>query len=491
MAQAEIVILPNNKYVQINMDDESLRKKLDKLLSYKEPGIEFSPAYQRFGWNGVNHLLNKKGQFPIGLLDMTKKFLQENQVTFEVMDRRTVVETAEPIDISRRLVELKKQPRYYQIDAVKAAINHRQGIIKSCTGSGKTLISAIIVAAINKPTNIYVVGLDLLGQFHSLFTKIFKEEIGYVGNGVCEIRRINIVSLWTAAKSLSPKKKIKVSDDDDDKEKFNESDAGKIQEMIKSAKVVLFDECHSASTESFKKIYSSINPEYIYGLSGTPHKGEETDLLIKALLGNIIVDIPASELIEKGFLVKPLIKFFQTPKMYIENRTYAGIYKEYVVENPVRNRMVVSSTQKLVEGGFQTLVLFRQISHGKKLLEMLRKEGVEAEMLSGNDKLEKREEIKERLLSGKLNCIVASSIFDIGVDISSLNALVLASPNKSLVRALQRIGRVIRPFPGKTEVRVVDFWDDVMYLKNHSKRRYQIYSQESGFEVHMPKGIKV
>jgi superfamily II DNA or RNA helicase len=491
MAQAEIVILPNNKYAQINFEDETLLKKLDKLLSYKEPGIEFSPQYQRFGWNGVNHLLNKKGQFPIGLLDMTKRFLEESQVSFEVTDRRPVVESAEPLDISKRLVELKKQPRYYQIAAVKAAINHRQGIIKSCTGSGKTLISAIIVAAINKPTNIYVVGLDLLQQFHDLFSEIFEEEIGYIGNGVCEIRRINIVSLWTAAKSLAPKKKIKVSDDDDYKEKFNASDSAKIQAMIKSAKIIIFDECHGASTESFKKIYSTINPEYIYGMSGTPHKMEETDLLIKALLGDIIVDIPASELIDKGFLIKPVIKFFEVPKEYIENRTYTAIYKEYVVENLRRNKMVVSSTQKLVENGFQTLVLFRQIAHGKKLLEMLRKEGVEVEMLSGKDKLERREEIKARLLSGELRCVISSSIYDTGVDISSLNALVLASPNKSLVRALQRIGRVIRIHPGKTEVRVVDFWDNAMYLKNHSKRRYQIYCQEKGFEVHIPKGIKV
>ena len=38
------------------------------------------------------------------------------------------------------------------------------------------------------------------------------------------------------------------------------------------------------------------------------------------------------------------------------------IYKEYIVENAVRNKMVVSCTKKLVENKFQTLVLFRQIS---------------------------------------------------------------------------------------------------------------------------------
>lgn len=491
MVQAEIIIV-NNKFAQVNSDDESLLRKIDKLLSYKEPGVEFTPAYQRHGWNGIIHLMNKKRHFPLGLVKLLSDYLDENKITYEVIDRRQAIIMNDPLDISKRLVKIKKVPRYYQIAAAKAALENRQGIIKACTGSGKTLMAAIITAAINKPTNIYVVGLDLLQQFHNLFSEIFDEEIGYVGNGVCEIKRINIVSLWTASKALAPNKKVKVSDDDEDqKEKFNESDTAAIQRMIKAGKVVMFDECHGASTESFKKLYSFMEHEYIYGMSGTPHRLEATDLLIKALLGDIIIDIPASELIEKGFLVKPIIKFFEVPKEYIQNRTYTAIYKEYVVDNVRRNNMVVSFSKKLVEGGFQTLILFRQISHGKKLLDMLRKQGLTVEMLSGNDKLERREEIKERLLSGELRCVISSSIYDTGVDISSLNALVLASPNKSLVRALQRIGRVIRTHPGKTEVRVIDFWDQAMYLKNHSRRRYDIYSQEKGFEVYLPKGVKL
>lgn len=488
---AQIALLPDRKYAQINLQDEALLRKLNKLLSYREPGSEFSPQARNFGWSGIINLMNKKCQFPLGLLDMVKLFLVENGYTFDIIDRQLIVESAQPIDISGRLVDLKKIPRYYQIEAAKKAIEHNRGILKLTTGAGKSLLAAIITAELNKPTNIFVIGLDLLSQFHSLFSEIFDEEIGYIGNGVCEIRRINIISLWTAAKSIDPAKKIKIEDDEDgSKEKFNDSDASKILEAIKKAKVIMFDECHSASTESFKKLYSKINPEYLYGLSGTPFKMEATDILIKGLLGNIIVDIKASELIEKGYLVKPVIKFFQVPKMHIENKTYVGVYKEYVVENKVRNDIIVSSTKKLVDAGYQTLVLFRQIAHGKNLLEMLKSQGINAEMLSGNDKLEKRENVKERLLSGQLNCIVASSVFDIGVDISSLNALVLASPNKSLIRALQRIGRVIRSHPGKKDVRVVDFWDEALYLKSHSKRRYNIYKQEDGFEVILPKGIK-
>jgi superfamily II DNA or RNA helicase/intein/homing endonuclease len=355
-----------------------------------------------------------------------------------------------------------------------------------------TLMLAILTAALNKPTIILVIGLDLLQQMHSLFSKVFDEEIGYIGNGVCEIRRINIVSLWTASRALGLKNKI-IEDDDLDKEKFNESDADQIQELLKTTKVLAIDECHISSTESVKKLYRAINPEYLYGFSGTPHRDDETDIVIRGFLGEVIVNISASELIEKGYLIRPSIKFFDVPKKYLEADNYPGVYKEYVIENETRNEMIVSSTQKLVGAGYQTLVLFRYLNHGQKLFEMLQDRGINCAILNGRDKLEKREEIKQQLLDGKLDCILASVVYDCGVDIASLNGLVLAGGGKSSVRTLQRIGRVIRisPTTNKRDVKVVDFIDNAKYLKGHSKKRAKIYRQEKGFEVLVPNGIKL
>jgi hypothetical protein len=63
---AQIALLPNNKYAQINLKNEVLLKKLNRLLSYREPGSEFSPQARNFGWNGIIHLMNKKNQFLLG-----------------------------------------------------------------------------------------------------------------------------------------------------------------------------------------------------------------------------------------------------------------------------------------------------------------------------------------------------------------------------------------------------------------------------------------
>lgn len=112
---------------------------------------------------------------------------------------------------------------------------------------------------------------------------------------------------------------------------------------------------------------------------------------------------------------------------------------------------------------------------------------MECEMLYGDDSLARREEIKEQLKNKELNVVLASTIFDQGVDAPSLSALVLAGSGKSLVRSIQRIGRILRKYEGKKNVAVIDFYDQERYLKQHSKRRYEIYSQEPGFEVIWPK----
>ena len=84
---------------------------------------------------------------------------------------------------------------------------------------------------------------------------------------------------------------------------------------------------------------------------------------------------------------------------------------------------------------------------------------------------------------GKHRCVIASSIFDEGVDVRPLSALILAGAGKSQTRALQRIGRVIRAYEGKKDAIVIDFFDDSKYLRKHSQARRKIYRTEPKFEI--------
>lgn len=263
-----------------------------------------------------------------------------------------------------------------------------------------------------------------------------------------------------------------------DKDKYDD-----IKEMLTKIKVHIFDECHACACDSVQIIADNIKPEHIYGMSASPWRDDNSDLLIECILGHKIVNISASDLIEKNYLVKPIIKFEKVPKYKAKlARNYQTVYKSYVVENEIRNDLIVKSTEKLVNLGYKTLVLFNSIKHGQILHELI-SQNVPCVLLSGKDNMEKRNQAKEDIETGKIKVILASRIFDVGVDLPCLSGLVLAGGGKSSVRALQRIGRVIRPYTNKKNAAIIDFYDDTHYLKEHSKERKNIYESEPGFVV--------
>lgn len=486
----KIVILDNKK-CRITLSDPVLFKKLHNFLSFKPAGIEYSPYYQNSNWNGVTYLLSKNGSFSLGLLTKVENFLYVNGVVAKKEDRRLPVFPAKEIDLSNKLVQLNMVPRYYQNDIVKVAIANRKGIVRACTGSGKTLATALISAVLNKPTIIYVIGLDLLKQFHDLFSSLFDEPIGYIGDGICQIERINIATIWTIGSALRvDKKKIILDDENDDEEKIDDSQYEKITKLLETTKVHIFDESHVITTDTIKAIHKIIDPEYIYGFSGTPFRSDNTDLLIHSILGEQIINVNASQLIIDGYLAQPIIKFVDVPKMKIDTSNYQSVYKNYIVENEVRNKLIVKNTQMLLDKKYTPLVLFKQIRHGEILLEMMQGAGIKCEMLYGNDSLDKRTEIKQKLIDKEIDVILSSTIFDIGLDLPILSGLVLCGGGKSNIRSLQRVGRVIRIIPGKKHAAIIDFHDNIKYLKKHSRIRCDTYLSEEGFKVIKCLGMK-
>lgn len=482
----KIVIL-NNKKCQIITDDLQLLQKLKKFLSFKAAGVEYTPAYKN-GWNGITYLLSKTNKFDLGLFNKVKIFLEDQKNNFIIEDLRSIKTINKPIDISEKLKKINMIPRDHQLRILKATDTFERGIVRAATGSGKTLATALITAKINKPTIIYVIGLDLLQQFHELFSKIFDEKIGWIGNGICDPQRITIASIWTIGKALSVNNIL--DEEDDLEEKDNPQNYEKIRSCLSQTKLHIFDESHIVTCSTILEIYKNIDPEYIYGFSGTPFRDDNSDLLINGILGEQIVNVSASELIEKKLLAMPIIKFYSVPKKDGLSNQYQSVYKEYIVENEIRNNLIINVVKEMLLKEYTPLVLFKQIKHGNIISDLLLKEGIKFEMLQGNDSLEKRNIVKKKLIDKEINVILASTIFDIGVDLPELSALVLCGGGKSSIRSLQRIGRVIRLYNNKKYAAIADFYDQARFLKSHSMKRFEVYSSENGFKVIKSKEMK-
>ena len=473
-------------------DNEETLGALDNELSFKLIGAEFSQAYKGYTndlgefvtWDGKRHMLSPSGKFPVGLLPRVMDFYAAKRIYPTIIDERPPIEKSTPIDIINNLRAIGKEARPYQESAAKAAVDTDRGIIRLATGGGKTLIAALITAKLGKPTIIYVIGKDLLYQLQDFFSKIFNEPIGIIGDGKCEIRNINIATVWSVGQSLGLKNNITLDDDGEPEKKIDPDKFRKIKEMLLNSSVHIMDECHLAACDTVQVISRNIKAEYVYGMSASPWRDDGADMLIEAFLGRKIVDVSARELIKQGYLVPPNIRFVAPAPYPFKSGKYPSIYSKYIVENDQRNSMILKATKSMVEQGFVPLVLFHTIKHGDVLFDQMQNT-VPTGLLSGKDSAKQREKIKDELESGKIKCLVASKIFDIGVDLPILSGLVIAGAGKSSVRALQRIGRVIRPYKGKKMSAIIDFADQAPYLSQHSEIRREIY--ESEFDVTWPK----
>lgn len=489
---AKLIIIGNSSKITDESDVEFLLK-LDKHLSFYVIGAEHTQAFKGYigadgkftKWNGFKKLLTPNLTFATGLVERVKDFYIKHNKELEIVDNRKPKSTGTSIDITANLKKMNMVPHEYQQHVADIIDGYERGIVKLATGGGKSLIAALISAKLGKTTMVYVIGKDLLYQFHSLFSKIFNEEIGIIGDGNCELRNINIVSVWTIGQAMGIKRGDILLDDSDSEKNISNDKYADVLKLMKETKVHIIDECHMAACDTIQKIYKFSNPEHLYGLSGSPWRDDGADLLIESVLGKYIINIPATYLIERGYLAKPMIMFVKVPHMKC-SRNYMQVYKEYISESVIRNGLVLKYTKILVEKGYKTLVLFSSINHGKLLYELISPH-IKCAILDGADDAKTRNKVKRDLETGKIDCILASKIFDLGVDIPSLSGLVVACGGKSTVRALQRIGRVIRKFPGKEQAAIVDFADDAVFLKKHSEIRCKVYCSEEGFDVKWPK----
>lgn len=276
---------------------------------------------------------------------------------------------------------------------------------------------------------------------------------------------------------------------------------------------IVVSNCHHLPANTMNEVAKkSKNAYYRIGVSATPWRDGGDDLLIEAILAKRRLEnsINASMLIDLGFLV-PCTIYFIPIKQTFPGSNYHTLYKKAIVENKERNNIIVKIAHKMLEKQQKTtLILIQQVAHGellqKKLLELIPEESFfvkvqdpksgkwqlvrvkNVEFLSGQDDAIKRKAVIEATKEKKVKILIGSTIADEGLDISSLDCLILAGGGKSSTRAFQRVGRVLRlhtnPDGTKKERAVVfDFQDYTPTLRRHARVREKLYKTEDRWDI--------
>jgi superfamily II DNA or RNA helicase len=91
----------------------------------------------------------------------------------------------------------------YQEQAVGAWQQMDQrGIVVLPTGAGKTVVALKAISLAERPSLIVVPTLDLLNQWYNRLTDSYGIEIGIVGQGVCDIRDITVITYQSAYRRM-------------------------------------------------------------------------------------------------------------------------------------------------------------------------------------------------------------------------------------------------------------------------------------------------
>lgn len=348
--------------------------------------------------------------------------------------------------------------RPYQIDLIQKATAKQRGVIVSPTGSGKTVIAMGIMSMFPKRRILFLChSLSILKQTYDELIKFKFKDVGFVGEGKKDVSSRIVVASIKSMVSIPLKKQFDIT---------------------------IIDEVHHLSgtdTQYFKFMLQNESPIRI-GFTATLPEKEEARMTIEGCLGPIIGEFKSEDGIREGFTAKPFITLVSVSPMsqISELKRYSDIYQKGIVENRVRNRLILSLCASRIREGKSVLVLVKEIEHGEILQEM-GKEIFQMEHLfiQGSTEGNVREQVRKALIKKKIKMVICTAVWKEGVDVPSLDCVINASSGKSEIATLQVIGRGSRKTKTKSKVEIVDFLDPYKYLSQHAIIRLSIYVKQN------------
>ncbi|HYO53859.1 DEAD/DEAH box helicase family protein [Archangium sp.] len=221
---------------------------------------------------------------------------------------------------------------------------------------------------------------------------------------------------------------------------------------------VVIDEVHHATAPSYRDILECLRPTFLLGLTATPERTDAGDVF-GLFDDNVVYRADLAEGISRNLLV---------PFAYYglkDNVSYESIPWRNRRFDPAKLAAAVqteSRMQKMWEAWEQhpatrTLVFCSSVPHAEYVRNWLRQKGVQVVAVHSGAETDDRTEALSKLASGELDAVCAVDIFNEGIDLPTVDRVVMLRPTESPVIFMQQLGRGLRKANGKKSVTVIDF----------------------------------
>lgn len=363
----------------------------------------------------------------------------------------------EPVDLVPS-VEL----RDYQRTALDRMVTARQGHVVMPCGAGKTVTGLAAICAIGQPALVIVHTKDLLDQWCEQIRELVGIEPGVYGGGKKHLGEITVATVQTLVRM----------------------DAEALDELASYFGCVVVDEAHHTPASTFQQVLNEIPARYRFGLTATPTREDGLTPLLRMTLGAELFAIDYTELVERGHLEQPAIKIIETGFQYdyFSQEDYQGCMAA-LCEDPDRNELIADIAAGDALNGHSVLVLSDRVEHCHAIAKSIAAgflTDLEAPpvVLTGDVQSKDRAIILEAFKSGQIKILIATTLADEGLDVPRLSRVILAYPGKSVARTTQRLGRLMRLFPGKSAPVLYDLVDkNVIPLWRQARKRINTYQK--------------
>jgi superfamily II DNA or RNA helicase len=402
-----------------------LRKALSYRLDRQAAAYVPNPA------NHVKYLIDKKGNFPTGLMHRVMAFSAKNDLQVSVKDLRSG-ETALKVPGRSFKARTAIIPYQAQVDALRAAKARRRGVIQMPTGTGKSFVIAMLLNELKLRTLIVVPTLELKSQLTESLSLTLTSMEGIV------VENIDSTRLQT----------------------------------LKDFDCLILDEVHHGASKTYRNLNKSAwaKIRWRYGFSATPFRNNpEEQLLYESVAGEVLYQLEYKDAVRAGYIVPVEAYYIEVPKRPVEGYSWAEVYKELVVGNTARN-VILARLGAILPN---CLTLVKEIAHGQEL-----------SMLNGvpfaNGVDEGSRELIRAFSSGKIPALIATEgVCSEGVDTRACSSVIIAGLGKAKTRFLQSVGRAVRNYPGKTSAKVFIVKDPShKWCKNHFSAQKKILTEE-------------
>lgn len=453
-----------SKKQKVDEDGNPIEDELDQLIFYAEDG---------------------RGYFPSGIVSIIEDAARRLRYSVYTEYLPDYKERIDDIDVPEDIIE-GITLRDYQLGAVKAALIYKRGLLSLATGAGKTNIMLAICKILHTTERFNIIMcVPTSYLLHQTYQNALKA--GIDPKDICK---------YGDGNELEPEKRIVIATVQTLYSRLNRNNH-ELLTWMKNVNCLVFDEVQHISARSWYTVADALQPEYLIGLSAAPFYGDREhqirDLISRGTLGSILYQVTMKDLVDRGYLSKPYV-------IAMDSRYKGNIYtlinwhsvnKSGIVNNHVRNDMVINMAMMLIGIKKNPLILIQQIKHGEALATALSRNGFTVAFITGGSHVriysggmvtdefkDDQEIVKTRFTEGSIDAILGSSTLDEGVDISRVGAVILAGGGKVSIRLIQRIGRGLRVKKDDNTTFIIDFQDRFnVVLAKHFKVRKSTYDK--------------